>query len=204
MFGLAPFLGNDFFPATDGGQFILHMRAKTGTRAEETARLADLVEQFIRTKVPEKDVDNIIDIIGLPYSGLNTMYSSNGLIGPADADIMVSLKEGHRPTADYVRDLRATLNEKFPAEIFYFLPADMVTQILNFGQPAPIDIQVEGNDMQGNRKVAEKLLADIRQVAGVVDAHVHEPFDYPTFNVNVDRTKAARAALPSRTSRAAC
>jgi len=195
VFGLAPFLGNDFFPATDGGQFILHMRAKTGTRAEETARIADLVEQYIRTKVPETDLDNIIDIIGLPYSGLNTMYSSNGLIGPADADIMVSLKEGHRPTADYVRDLRAELNTKFPAEMFYFLPADMVTQILNFGQPAPIDIQVEGNDMKGNRTVVEKLLADLKQVPGIVDAHVHEPFDYPTFNVNVDRTKAAQGGF---------
>jgi len=195
VFGLAPFLGNDFFPSTDGGQFILHMRAKTGTRAEETARIADLVEKFIRTKVPDKDLDNIIDIIGLPYSGLNTMYSSSGLIGPADADIMVSLKEGHRPSADYVRDLRAELNRQFPEEIFYFLPADMVTQILNFGQPAPIDIQVEGNDMQGNRKVAEKLLADIRQISGIVDAHVHEPFDYPTFNVAVDRTKAAQAGF---------
>ena len=195
VFGLAPFLGNDFFPSTDGGQFILHMRAKTGTRAEETARLADLVEQFIRTKVPSSDLDNIIDIIGMPYSGLNTMYSSNGLIGPADADIMVSLKQDHRPTAEYVRDLRAELAQKFPSEMFYFLPADMVTQILNFGQPAPIDIQIEGNDMQANRKVAEKLLADLRQVAGVVDSHVHEPFDYPTFNVTVDRTKAAQGGF---------
>jgi len=195
VFGLAPFLGNDFFPSTDGGQFILHMRAKTGTRAEETARLADLIEQFIRTKVPASDLDNIIDIIGLPYSGLNTMYSSNGLIGPADADIMVSLKQDHRPTADYVRDLRAELNQHFPDTMFYFLPADMVTQILNFGQPAPIDIQIEGNDMQGNRKVAETLLADLKQVPGIVDAHVHEPFDYPTFNVTVDRTKAAQGGF---------
>jgi multidrug efflux pump subunit AcrB len=195
IFGLAPFLGNDFFPSTDGGQFILHMRAKTGTRAEETARLADLVEQFIRTKVPERDLDNIIDIIGLPYSGLNTMYSSNGLIGPADADIMVSLKEDHRATADYVRDLRAELSHQFPDTMFYFLPADMVTQILNFGMPAPIDIQVEGNDMQANRKVVEKLLVDLKQVPGIVDAHVHEPFDYPTFDVNVDRTKAAQGGF---------
>ncbi len=195
VFGLAPFLGNDFFPSTDSGQFILHMRAKTGTRAEETARLADLVEDFIRTKVPAQEVDNIIDIIGMPYSGLNTMYSSNGLIGPADVDIMVSLKEGHQPTADYVRVLRAELNQKFPAEIFYFLPADMVTQILNFGQPAPIDIQVEGNDMQGNRKVVEKLLVDLKQIPGMVDAHVHEPFDYPTFNVNIDRTKASQGGF---------
>ena len=194
-FLLAPWLGNDFFPNTDGGQFILHMRAKTGTRAEETARLADLVEDFIRTKVPAGDLDNIIDIIGQPYSGLNTMYSSNGMIGPADADIMVSLKEGHHPTADYVRTLRAELNDHFPAEMFYFLPADMVTQILNFGEPAPIDIQVEGNDMQGNRKVAEKLLADLRQISGIVDAHVHEPFDYPTFKVDVDRTKASQGGF---------
>jgi multidrug efflux pump subunit AcrB len=195
MFGLAPFLGNDFFPSTDSGQFILHMRAKTGTRAEETARIADLIEQYLRTKVPPSDLDNIIDIIGQPYSGLNTMYSSNGMIGPADADIMVSLKPGHRATADYVRDLRAELNRKFPDEIFYFLPADMVTQILNFGQPAPIDVQVEGNDVQGNRKVADKLLDDLKQIPGIVDAHVHEPFDYPVFDVNVDRTKAAQGGF---------
>jgi multidrug efflux pump subunit AcrB len=194
-FLLAPFLGNDFFPATDGGQFILHMRAKTGTRAEETARLADLVENFIRTKVPAEDLDNIIDIIGLPYSGLNTIYSSNGLIGPADADIMVSLKPDHHPTADYVRALRTELNQQFPSEMFYFLPADMVTQILNFGMPAPIDIQVEGNDMRGNRAVVEKLLNDIKQIPGIVDAHVHEPFDYPTFKVDVDRTKASQGGF---------
>src|SRR6202008_1991824 len=137
-----------------GGQFILHMRAKTGTRIEETARTADLIERYIRTRVPAADPDNLVDAIGLPYSGMNLMHSSDGQIGAADADIMVSLKPDHHPTADYVRTLRASLPAKFPGIMFYFLPADMVTQILNFGMPAPIDIQVEGNDTEANRQVA--------------------------------------------------
>ncbi|MEI9984302.1 MAG: efflux RND transporter permease subunit [Aliidongia sp.] len=190
VFLLAPWLGEDFFPSTDGGQFILHMRAKTGTRIEETARQADLVETFIRTKVPAAELDNIVDTIGLPYSGINLMHSSDGLIGAGDADIMVTLKEDHHPTARYVREIRKELQAKFPTDMFYFLPADMVTQILNFGMPAPIDVQVEGSDIEGNRKLADKMLADLRQVSGIVDAHIHEPFDYPSLNVDVDRTKA--------------
>jgi len=195
LYGLAPFLGADFFPSTDGGQFILHMRAKTGTRVEETARLADLVETFIRAKLPPEEIDTIIDTIGMPYSGINLMQSSTGLIGAADADILVTLKPGHHRTADYVRTLRGELNQQFPSEMFYFLPADMVTQILNFGVPAPIDVQIEGNDIEGNRKVAEKLLADLKQIPGIADAHVQEPFDYPTFTVNVDRTKASQGGF---------
>ena len=189
-FLLVPWLGEDFFPSIDGGQFILHMRAKTGTRIEETARQADLVEQFIRTKVPAAELDNIVDTIGLPYSGINLMHSADGLIGAADADIMVTLKEDHHPTANYVRALRKELQAQFPTEMFYFLPADMVTQILNFGVPAPIDIQVEGSDIEGNRKIADRMLADLRKVPGLVDAHIHQPFDYPSLNVDVDRTKA--------------
>ncbi len=190
VFGLVPWLGDDFFPSTDGGQFILHMRAKTGTRIEETARTADLIERYIRTQVPAADIDNIVDTIGLPYSGMNLMHSSDGQIGAADADIMVSLKPDHHPTADYVRALRKILPGKFPGIMFYFLPADMVTQILNFGMPAPIDVQIEGNDVEANRNVADTLLADLRQVPGIVDAHLQQPFDYPQFTVDVDRTKA--------------
>jgi multidrug efflux pump subunit AcrB len=187
---LVPWLGEDFFPSTDGGQFILHMRAKTGTRIEETARQTDLVEKFIRTRLPAAEIDNIVDTIGLPYSGLNLMHSSSGLIGASDADIMVTLTRSHHPTAGYVRALRKSLPGRFPGQMFYFLPADMITQILNFGVPAAIDVQVEGSDIESNRRIADRMLADLRHVAGVVDAHIQEPFDYPSLDVDVDRTKA--------------
>ena len=155
---LVPWLGENFFPDTDSGQFILHVRAKTGTRIEETARLADLVENSIRRVIPPQELDNILDNIGLPYSAINYMHSTSGAIGAADADILVSLKENHRPTAEYVRELRKKLPGEFPGTTFYFLPADIVTQILNFGLPAPIDIQIEGADIQGNRQIADKIL----------------------------------------------
>src|SRR5207253_407044 len=141
---LVPRLGENFFPDTDSGQFTLHLRAQTGTRIEETARLTDLVEAAIRREIPAGDMDVIIDNIGLPYSTINWMHSSSGVIGAADADILVSLKAGHRPTADYVRALRQTLPEQFAGVTFYFLPADIVTQIINFGLPAPVDILLQG------------------------------------------------------------
>ena len=174
---LVPWLGENFFPDTDSGQFSLHMRAKTGTRIEETARLADLVENSIRRVIPAQELDNILDNIGLPYSTINYMHNTSGLISAADADILVSLKENHRPTAEYVRELRKTLGAEFPGNTFYFLPADIVTQILNFGLPAPIDIQIEGADVQGNRKIADKILNEIRQVPGIVDPRIQQDFD---------------------------
>ena len=197
-FLLVPWLGQNFFPASDNGQFILHMRTKSGMRIEETARLADLVEGSIRKQVPSQEMDNILDNIGLPYSSINYMHSTSGLTGAGDADIMVSLKEKHRPTADYVRDLRSTLPREFPGVTFYFLPADMVTQVLNFGLPAPIDIQIDGNDTEGNRQVAEKMLADLRRVPGLTDLRIQQQFDYPTYDIQVDRTKAAQGGLTER------
>ena len=193
-----PWLGENFFPDTDSGQFILHVRAKTGTRIEETARLADLVENSIRRVIPAQELDNILDNIGLPYSTINYMHNTSGLIGAADADILVSLKENHRPTAEYVRELRKNLPAEFPGNTFYFLPADIVTQILNFGLPAPIDIQIEGADIQGNRQVADKILNEIRQVPGIADARIQQNFDYPKFHVDVDRTKAAGGGFTQR------
>ncbi|MFZ1139887.1 MAG: efflux RND transporter permease subunit, partial [Candidatus Sulfotelmatobacter sp.] len=156
-FLLVPWLGQNFFPDTDNGQFILHVRAQSGTRIEETAQICDLIEASIRRHVPAQEVDNILDNIGLPYSTFNFMHSTSGLIGTADADILVSLKEKHHPTGRYVRELRKTLPRDFPGVTFYFLPADMVTQVLNFGLPAPIDIQIEGADIDGNRQVADKM-----------------------------------------------
>src|SRR5437667_6166140 len=195
---LAPWLGENFFPDTDSGQFTLHLRAKTGTRIEETARLADLVENSIRRVIPAQEVDNILDNIGLPYSTINYMHSTSGLIGAADADILVSLKENHRPTAEYVRELRKKLASEFPGNTFYFLPADIVTQILNFGLPAPIDIQIEGADVQGNRQIADKILSEIRHVPGIADPRIQQNFDYPKFHIDVDRTKAAGGGFTQR------
>jgi CzcA family heavy metal efflux pump len=197
-FLLVPWLGQDFFPSTDSGQILLHVRAKTGTRIEETARLVDLVEDAIRQTIPPDELDNILDNIGLPYSTINYMYNTSGTLGAGDADILVSLKETHRPTADYVRELRQRLPAAFPDVTFSFLPADMVTQILNFGLPAPVDIQIEGADLDGNRQVANQILTDLRQVPGLTDLRIQQPFDYPTFEVAVDRTKASQGGFTMR------
>jgi CzcA family heavy metal efflux pump len=197
-FLLVPFLGQDFFPSSDNGQFILHLRAKSGTRIEETAKLCDLVEGSIRREVPDEEMDNILDNIGLPYSSINYMHSTSGLIGAGDADILVSLKERHHPTAEYVQRLREKLPREFPGTTFYFLPADIVTQVLNFGLPAPIDVQIEGADIDANREVAARMLHEIAKVPGVADARIQQAFDYPTFEVNVDRTKAAQGGYAER------
>ena len=190
LFALVPFLGQDFFPSTDSGQFILHVRAKSGTRIEEVARLCDLVENSIRRTIPPRELDSVIDNIGMPYSQLNAQHLTSGTIGAGDADVMVALKEDHHPTADFVRQLRTSLPSEFPGTTFSFLPADIVTQILNFGLPAPIDVQVEGTDAPGIRKVANVMLQQLHQVPGLVDLRIQQPEDYPVFDVKVDRTKA--------------
>ncbi len=195
VFALAPWLGQDFFPSTDSGQFIFHMRAKTGTRIEETARLADLVEDKIREIIPADEMGAIIDNIGLPYSGINLTHTTSGVIGAADSDIMVSLKEGHHRTADYVQKIRLALARDFPGVTFYTLPADMIAQILNFGLPSPIDIQISGSDINENRVVANRILEKIRDVSGIVDARIQQDFDYPVFHIAVDRTKAQQNGL---------
>ena len=197
-FVLVPWLGQNFFPSSDNGQFILHLRVKSGTRIEETARLCDLVEASIRKQVPPREMHNIIDNIGLPYSTINFMHSTSGLIGAGDADIMVSLKENHHPTDDYIRQLRATLPEEFPRTTFYFLPADIVTQVLNFGLPAPIDIQIDGADVERNREVADQMLYELRRTPGIADARIQQTFDYPEFELSVDRTKAEQGGFTEK------
>jgi multidrug efflux pump subunit AcrB len=192
-FLLVPWLGQDFFPDTDSGQFILHVRGRTGLRIEESARLFDLVEESIRQIIPEKEMASVLDNIGLPYSPMNTMHSTSGVLGASDGDVMVSLQQKHRPTADYIRQLRSELPRKFPDATFYFLPADIVTQILNFGLPAPIDVQIEGNDVVASQQAAEKIMAQMRQVPGLTDLRVQQPLDYPTLEVAVDRVKASQA-----------
>jgi multidrug efflux pump subunit AcrB len=198
VFILIPFLGQNFFPSSDTGSFILHVRAKSGTRIEETAKLCDLVEENIRKTVPPAEVDNILDNIGLPYSTLNFQHATSGLIGAGDADILVSLKEDHHPTANYIADLRTRLPRDFPGVTFYFLPSDIVTQILNFGLPAPIDVQFEGADIAANRKVADKVLSELHQIPGLVDLRIQQPDDYPVLTVDVDRTKASQGGLSVR------
>ena len=189
-FLLIPWLGRDFFPVTDAGQFNLHFRAKTGTRIEETARLGDLIETAMRETIPESDLSSIIDNIGLPYSSINMAYGNSAPIGTMDADVLVTLKPGHRPSDIYVHELRRKLPREFPGVSFYFLPADIVSQILNFGLPAPIDIQISGLNLNANHAFATNLLSQLRTVPGAVDLRIHQLFDLPRIQVNVDRTKA--------------
>ncbi len=192
---LAPSLGQDFFPSVDAGQFKIHVRARTGTRIEETAALCDHIDTTIREHIPTNEIVNIVDNIGLPYSGLNLSYSTSAPIGPADADIQVQLTEKHHPTEAYVDRLRMTLAHEYPGVTFYVLPVDIVTQILNFGLSAPIDIQIVGPNLYGNRALAERMLDDVRHVTGAVDARIQQPFDYPNMTVNVDRTRASAIGL---------
>lgn len=192
---LYPFLGQDFFPSVDSGQFKLHVRAQTGTRIEDMAALCDRIDGAIRETIPKDELVTIIDNIGLPYSGINTVYSNSAPIGPADADIQVSLTRKHHPTAEYVQELRRKLNREFPGVTFYTLPVDMVTQILNFGLPAPIDIQIAGADVRGNRAFAEQLQNKVKMVAGMADVRIQQPFNDPELTVSVDRTKASQMGL---------
>jgi multidrug efflux pump subunit AcrB len=187
---LIPWLGRDFFPNVDSGTFKLHMRAPTGMRIEETANLCDLVEQSIRHQIPAAEVQSVIDNIGLPYSGINLSYSNSAPVGTSDADILVTLSAEHHPTDKYIHQLRLTLPKQFPGVSFAFLPADMVGQILNFGLPAPIDVQVVGNNLEGNRIYADALLAKMRYVSGATDLRIQQPFDEPYLRMRVERTKA--------------
>jgi CzcA family heavy metal efflux pump len=195
---IIPWLGQDFFPKVDSGQIKLHLRARAGTRIEETARLSELVERSIRDQIPPDEISSIIDNIGLPYSSINLSYSTSAPVGPSDADILVSLSEKHRATAQYEHDLRMRLAQEFPGVSFSFLPADIVSQILNFGLPAPIDVQVVGYNIGENRKFTDQLLERMRTVSGLVDLRVQQPFDQPYLHINVDRTKAQQVGFTER------
>ncbi len=193
-----PGLGQDFFPSVDGGQIRLHLRARTGLRIDQTAALCDRVEDTIRSIIPAKELTTIVDNIGVPYSGINLTYSTSAPIGPSDADIYVSLGPDHHASDDYVRTLRAKLPQIYPSTLFTFPPADIVSQILNFGLPAPLDIQVTGFNVEGNRQYANLLLERMRSVPGAVDLRVHQVFDHPQLDVNVDRSKAALLGVTER------
>ncbi|MCL2661271.1 MAG: efflux RND transporter permease subunit, partial [Acidobacteriaceae bacterium] len=190
-FLLVPWLGRDFFPNVDTGQIKLHMRAPTGTRIEETARLCDEVEGSIRQTIPQHDLEGILDNIGLPMSPINLTYSNSAPIGSGDADILVTLSEHHKPTQEYVNQLSESLRREYPQITFAFLPADMVSQILNFGLPAPIDIQITGPNSEGNRQFANNLLAQMQHVPGAADLRIQQAFNQPRLHLDVDRTRAA-------------
>jgi len=198
-FALAPFLGQNFFPPVEGDQIKLHLRAQTGTRIEETARLCDRVETAIRGAIPPAALINIVDNIGLPISGINAAYGNSGTIGASDADILISLKPEWKTKVDgFVTVLREQLPRQFPGATFAFLPADIVTQILNFGLPSPIDVQVIGPNLEANRAYAADLLQSIAKVNGIADARIQQAFNAPTLNVDVDRTRASQVGLSER------
>jgi multidrug efflux pump subunit AcrB len=197
-FGLWPFLGENFFPAVDSGQILMHVRGQAGTRIEETARLFDLIERTVRQTIPPDQLDNIVDNIGLPYSGINMAYQNTGTIGPEDGDALITLKEDHAPTEAFIKQLRTILPQKFPGATFSFLPADIVSQILNFGLPAPIDVQVIGNNQKANYAYANDLLKRVRVVPGIADLRIQQVFNYPQINVDADRTFASEVGLTQR------
>ena len=195
---LVPWLGQDFFPSVDAGSFKIHVRAHTGTRIEETAALCDHIDKTIREQIPADEVTTIVDNVGLPYSGLNLSYSTSAPIGPADADIQVQLTPNHHSTDKYIEELRGVLARDYPGVTFYVLPVDIVTQILNFGLSAPIDVQIVGPNLDGNRALAEKMLNEVRYVTGASDARIQQPFDLPNYTVNVDRTRAQAIGFTQR------
>jgi multidrug efflux pump subunit AcrB len=197
-FALAPYLGQDFFPNVDGGQIKMHVRAQTGTRIEETTKLVDRVGEAVAKIIPPGELEGVVDNVGLSVSGINMAYNNSGTIGVGDADILISLKPNHAPTDDYVKTMREQLPRQFPGTSFAFLPADIVSQILNFGVPAPIDLQVVGNDLQADRTYANDLLARIRQIPGVADARIQQAFQQPTLNVDIDRSLAGLVGLSEK------
>jgi CzcA family heavy metal efflux pump len=197
-FLLVPYLGRNFFPAVDAGSILMHARTQVGTRIEETANQFADVQKAIRKVIPPSEIETVADNIGMPVSGINMTYNNTGVIGPQDGDIQIKLKEGHRPTEEYVQALREQLPRQFPGMTFAFLPADIVSQILNFGAPAPIDLQVRGADITGNFTYANKLLASVKRIPGVADARIQQSASNPTFNIDVDRTRAQYVGLTER------
>ncbi|MGA7808315.1 efflux RND transporter permease subunit [Bradyrhizobium sp.] len=197
-FLLVPYIGRNFFPAVDTGSILMHVRTQIGTRIEESANQFADVQKAIRGIIPPAEIDTVADNIGMPISGINMTYNNTGVIGPQDGDIQIKLKEGHRPTEDYVRSLREQLPRAFPGITFAFLPADIVSQILNFGAPAPIDLQVRGANINANFAYANKLLKRIRHIPGIADARLQQSPSNPTFNIDVDRTRAQYVGLTER------
>jgi len=194
--GIIVSLGEDFFPQVDAGLLRLHVRARPGLRVEETARLCDEVEAELHRQIPGDEIQTILDNIGLPNSGINQSYSSAGTVGTSDAEILISLDpEHHHPTAEHIKRLREVLPQRFPGVEFFFQPADIVTQILNFGLPAPIDVQVMGNDVQNNYIIAQQIANRMRHVPGTADVHVQQLLSEPTLHMELDRTRISQVGL---------
>ncbi len=197
--GLVFFLGQDFFPDVDAGVFRLHVRGRAGLRIEETARLCDEVENYVRTRIPKEELVTVLDNLGLPYSSINNSYSTAGSVGTSDAEILFALnQEKHHPTADYIKQLREDLPKQFPGVEFFFQPADIVSQILNFGLPSPIDIQIVGKNMAQNYQLGQELTNEIRHVPGAADVHVQQLMNSPALQLNVDRSRAQQVGLQQR------
>jgi multidrug efflux pump subunit AcrB len=194
-FGLAPFLGSNFFPNIDSGEIKLHVRGQTGLRVESMTALAQNVEAAIRKTIPPEQLRSVVANIGLPISGINMAYGNSGTIGGEDADLLITLSEEHPPTEGYVRKLRSTLPTLFPGVTFSFLPADIVSQILNFGSPAPIDVQIAGPNLEANHAFANQMLARMRGVTGLADGRIEQAFRQPTLNVSFNRTMASLVGL---------
>lgn len=197
-FGLAPFLGQDFFPTVDAGQIKLHIRAPTGTRIEQTVSLSDKVSAEVQRIIPKNELGGIVSNVGLSVSGINMAYNNSGTIGVGDADILISLRPDHAPTDGYIKIMREQLPQRFPGTSFAFLPADIVSQVLNFGVPAPIDVQVAGRDLAADRTYANALLTRIKSIPGIADARIQQAFQQPTLDVNVDRSMAALAGVSEK------
>jgi CzcA family heavy metal efflux pump len=194
--GLVFFLGQDFFPQVDAGLIRLHFRARPGLRVEETARLCDGVEQVLRSEIPKEELQTMLDNIGVPYSGINLSYASSGVIGTNDAEILIALNpEHHHPTAGYIRRLRRELPARFPGVEFFFQPADIVSQILNFGLPAPVDIQIMGADMRTSYDIGQRIANRLRQIPGAADVHVQQMLGLPTLYLDMDRTRINQVGL---------
>ena len=196
--GLTPYLGSNFFPSVDSGQILIHARLPVGTRVEESAARFSMIEKTIREVIPEEEMTTLVDNIGLPPSSINLIYNNTGVIGPQDGDIQIALRKDHAPTADYVRKLREVLPDAFPDTVFSFPPADIVSQILNFGAPAPIDIQIRGNNLAANFEYANKMLKAIKQVPGVADARIQQSSKSPVLELKMDRTRAQEMGLTAR------
>jgi len=197
-FALVPFLGRDFFPSVDAGQILMHARTQIGTRVEDTSRQFAEIQKAIRQIIPAEELATVVDNVGMPGSGINMTYNSTGTIGTQDGDIQIKLKENHRPTAGYIRTLREELPLRFPGVTFSFLPADIISQILNFGAPAPIDLQIRGPNLAANYEYAQQLLRQLRHVPGLVDARIQQSLNNPGFNVDVDRTRAQYVGVTER------
>jgi multidrug efflux pump subunit AcrB len=193
-----PFLGRDFFPSVDAGQILMHARTQIGTRVEDTSRQFAEIQKAIRQIIPAEELATVVDNVGMPGSGINMTYNSTGTIGTQDGDIQIKLKENHKPTAGYIRTLREELPLRFPGVTFSFLPADIISQILNFGAPAPIDLQIRGPNLAANYEYAQQLLRQLRHVPGLVDARIQQSLNNPGFNVDVDRTRAQYVGVTER------